>query len=127
MLYLVINHLILIFNGSISNVNIIDEIIISVFMILVVLFFFSVYYSFDNNNLYMHIYFFIKKDIPINKIFEVRYIFFGIYKLSIYRFTLNEKGTIFITLFLTKKQSNKKLKRFFEILKEKNISCIIDI
>jgi hypothetical protein len=74
----------------------------------------------------MHVYFF-KKDIPINKILEVRYKSFGEYELTIYRSTLYERGKILITLFLPRKQSNKKLEYFFDILRKKNISCIIDI
>jgi len=84
------------------------------------------YYSFNDDNLTWHCYF-LKKDIPIYTIIEIQYYIFGLFFLTVRRETLNTKGTIFITLFCSKKKSLKKLTGFFEILARKNMSCIIKI
>jgi hypothetical protein len=86
------------------------------------------YYTFDDDNLTSHLWFF-KKDIPIYSFVKIRYVIFGIFTITFYREMLNEntKGTILLLLLCTKRRSLKKLEGFFEVLSRKNMSCVIQI
>jgi hypothetical protein len=107
----------------------IEKLISDVFNVLIVLLPVAIimlahYYTFDGDSLTWHCCF-LKKDIPINSIVEVRYYFFGLLSLSVYRESLSTKGDIFIILFCSKKHCIKKMKYFFEVLAKKNMSCAI--
>jgi len=86
----------------------------------------TLYYFSDNESFAIHCCFF-KKEIPIHSIVEIKYFSFGIFFFTIYRGMLNKKYEIPIMLLCNKKKSIKKMEYFFEILKRKNYSCVINI
>jgi len=126
LLFLAIRGLIITIMTYNSNGQFFDDMFFCFFIILVSLFFLTQYYTFDENNLTLHIYC-LKKNTAITSIVEIRYFIFGIVLLTVYREMLNERYTVPITLFCTRKQSIKKLAGFFDVLSRKNISCVINI
>jgi hypothetical protein len=106
----------------------IENIVFGLFFILITLLISTQFYSFDEEKFCFHILFF-KKHFPIYSFIEINYIVFGIFSITLYNemLNVNTKGTIFVIILCTKKQCLKKIENFLEILRRKNMACIINI
>jgi hypothetical protein len=89
------------------------------------LFLLTQYYSFDDDNLIYHCFFFIKTEIPIYTIMEIKYYFFGLVILTVYHGMLNQKRKIPISFLCSKKRTIKKMEEFVNLVSRKNNSCVI--
>ena len=106
--------------------RLIYDIFSCLFLLLISMGFFTKGFSFDDSNITFHI-LFIKKDYPIYTFLEIKYFIFGVVLISGYRDTLNNKYTFPVALLCTKKRCVNKLSGFLEVVKRKNMSCVIDI
>ena len=107
--------------------NFVDNISIGViFMLPISLYMITTYYSFDADNLILHLFSY-NKGIPICTIIEIRYFMFGTFILTVYRGMLNQKYYIPIMLLCSKKGGIKRMERFIELVLNKNCNCILDI
>jgi hypothetical protein len=104
-----------------------NEIFGCLFILLISLLIIFHYYTVDEDNFSFHFLFF-KNNISINSFVEIRYVFWGLFLLTVRKErTLREYRTIVMQLFCTRNQSKKKMAGFFEVLSKKNMSCVINI
>jgi hypothetical protein len=99
--------------------------VICIMMLLCALFALTLCYTF-NDNYFVILCCFFKKEIPIYTITNIKYCPGGIYFLTIYRGMLNSKYEIPVMLLCSKKKSIKKLQPFIDFLSNNNCVCNID-